>query len=132
MNKTLSTYEKIIFIKLFGIYLIANCSLPLAEGIHFLLHLGDDTELHSYTSHNKTHSHTTLNIIGQLIESQNSKDTSNSTESIVKIKKNIQYFELETILGFAPTLCTAQEFYFISNYNTTPFLALVAPPPKSK
>lgn len=130
MNKTLSAYEKIIFIKLFGIYLIANFSLPLVEGIHFILHLGDDTELHSYNSHSKIHSHTTLNIIGQFINFQESKDTTTTSEIIVKIKKNIQCYELETLFSFAPILNTNKEFIFISNYNASPFLSLTAPPPK--
>jgi len=132
MNNTLSTYKKILFIKLFGIYLLANFSLPLVEGIHFLLHLGDNTELHAYSAHHKIHSHTTLNIIGQFITDQDFKHTSTTTESIAKIKKNIQYCELETIVKFAPILKSTQDFIFISNYNTTPFLSLIAPPPKSK
>lgn len=132
MNKTFSAYEKIIFIKLFGIYLIANFSLPLIEGIHFILHLGDDTEIHSYSSHTNNHSHTTLNIIGQITNYQNSKHTSTTTESIVKVKKNIQCRELVTFRSFVTVLHTKQEFVFIANYTVAPFLSLTSPPPKSK
>ncbi len=131
MNKTFSVFEKIIFIKLFSIYLIANFSLPLIEGIHFLLHLGDDTEIHSYSSHQNNHSHSTLNIINQFTNKQDSKNTT-TTDLIVKIKKNIQCSELETLRSFTPLLSNTQEFIFIDKYNASPFLSLTSPPPKSK
>lgn len=132
MNKKLSAYKKIIFIKLLGLYLIANFSLPLLEGIHFLLHLGDETEIHSYGSHNNFHTHTSLEIFRQFLNYEDSKHTSTTSKSIVKIKKNIQYFELETCFSFTPVLSKTKEFIFIENYKASPFLSLTAPPPKSK
>lgn len=131
MHYSLSKYERLVFIKLLGIYLIANCSLPLIEGIHFLLHLGDDTELHSFSAHKKNHSHTTLNIIGEFINTQDSNDNS-TVNLVVKVKKNIQYFEWTAKNNIGSTILTRSEFIFISCYNKAPFLTLISPPPKSK
>jgi len=131
MDKFLSKYKKLIFLKLLGIYLIASCALPIMEGIHFLLHLGDDTDLHSFSSHDKIHSHTTLNIIGEFINSQDSNDNS-TTKLVVKVKKNIQFFEVTVKNNFNFSTEILSEFIFISCYRNTPFLSLVSPPPKSK
>lgn len=101
------------------------------EGVHFLMHLGDDTELHSYQSHEEVHTHKNLNLLNQIINNQDSKDTSNKTESTVKSKKNIQYYEPIESDFYIEIIESNTEFIFLSYYQA-PFLSSNAPPPKSK
>lgn len=112
-----------------GIYLIGNLSLPLLEGIHFLLHLGDDTTSHSFQSHTEVHAHKTLTFIGQFIISEDTGDNQNKKPFIVKIKKTFQYFQsiITSYIEFQAT--TSAEFDYLMN-NSTPFLSYNAPPPK--
>jgi len=131
MNKFLSSYERLFVIKLLGVYLISSFAMPFIESIHFMMHLGDGTEFHTYHSHNETHTHASLNLVGKFINNQSSEDTSNKTESVVEIKKNIQYHELENPIFFLPTTKSAIEFVYISNYQS-PYFFSKAPPPKSK
>jgi len=131
MNKFLHTYERLIIFKLLVVYLVSSFAMPLMEGIHFILHLGDDMEFHTYHAHNEIHTHTSLNLVGKFINSQNSEDTSSKTESTVKTKKNIQYLELEKPNFFLSTTKSSIEFVYTSNYQS-PFFSSKAPPPKFK
>jgi len=105
--------------------------MPLMEGIHFIMHLGDDIEFHSYHAHNGIHTHTSLNLVGKFINSKNSEDTSSNTESTIKTKKNIQYHELEKPTFFLSITKSSVEFAYTSNYQS-PFFSSKAPPPKFK
>jgi len=112
-------------------YLVGNFSLPLFEGVHFLLHLGDDTPIHSFQSHDISHQHAILtNIDGLVASSTPTTDFPTDNTNHKKLKKIVQQLEV------SPAFSSLDLLINISNYTTksinypTPFLSINSPPPK--
>ena len=60
MNFLHLKYQELITMLLLSAYLMGNFAVPIFEGIHFLLHLGDTTPQHSFYDHEGSHSHKVL------------------------------------------------------------------------
>lgn len=123
-------YRQLFATLLLCAYLVGSLSTPLFEGVHFLFHLGDDTTLHSFQSHNIQHQHRILNSLDKLVTT--SPTTDFPTESIGEknFKKIVQQLEISTFLSLTDL------FSNTSNYTTsfmayqTPFIQLNSPPPE--
>lgn len=132
MNHSRLKYQQLFtaLLLLFA-YLVGNFSLPLFEGVHFLLHLGDDAPIHSFQSHNTSHQHQLLTNIDKLIAS-----SIPSTDFPTKNTTNKKYKKIVQQLADSPCLSELELFFNTSNYYTkainyaTPFLSINSPPPK--
>ncbi len=131
MNHSRLKYQQFFTaLLLLGAYLIGNFSLPLFEGIHFLLHLGDDAPMHSFQSHHTHHQHLILNNFDELVNTSSSTDlpVKNTFEKkVTKITQQLEGFSSLPLLGL---------LVHTTNYSTPsvtysiPFLSINSPPPK--
>ena len=109
-------------------YLIGNFSIPIFEGVHFVLHLGDEEPLHSFQSHTFQHQHAVLDIIDDLVTNSNS-DYPIENSSKKDHKKVQQLVAAPMISLFVPTQYTSCFFTHRRGYDS-PFPQVTSPPPK--
>lgn len=129
MNYFEQTYKQFSIKLLLGLYLVANFSTPIMEGIHFLLHLTDGSQLHSFQSHSNVHSHKTLEVLGDLLVLNNAPDTPHTSDSNKKFKKNIQFIETPLIFSFEIHSGLDKIYHPPLTYYKSPFLSINSPPP---
>ncbi len=132
MNNTPSKYQQLFATLLFVAYLIANLSLPLFEGVHFLLHLVDGTPIHTFQSHNSQHQHQVLTIIVQLTDNKSTTNPPLEQSSDKQVKKVMQQLvdsanwkEPNNYIKATANFSTLYTIYKI------PFLPIFAPPPEA-
>ena len=129
MNFSRLKFQQIVSILLLCGYVVGNFSLPIVEGIHFVLHLADDTPLHSFQTHQSNHSH-------QLLSSLEEAVTDSSTEIPLKnnvtkdFKKVVQQVVITPIFLFNITKPTTTENFFQLNIYQSPILPINARPPQ--
>lgn len=103
-------------------------AMPIFEGIHFLLHLGDDSPTHSFYDHTTTHSHQILTDWNDLLN--NPLDTPINPTPNYKFKNithslNEQANDIDWV-----TVQHTSNFCFAIIIASTPFLPIILPPPK--
>ncbi len=129
MNYLEQAHKQFFFKVLLSLYLIANFSIPIIEGIHFLLHLNDSSQLHSFQAHSNLHSHKTLEILDDLLVLNHAPETPHTSESDIKFKKNKQFLENHSAITLDFISATAKNFQPILTYYKSPVLSTNSPPP---
>ena len=115
---------------LLSAYLVGNFSLPVIEGVHFIMHLGDDTTLHSFQSHDGQHQHQLLTNIDELLNSSTDTDFPTENTNQNKLKKIVQQLVVTPSLN-AWFAVTNQTNYSYQPFGfPTPFLPINNPPPE--
>lgn len=130
MNQFRLTYKQFFATLVLSAYLIGNFSLPIFEGVHFLLHLGDETSFHSFQSHNTQHQHKVLVTLDNLSSASNSTDQPIDTKKVKKSKKNIQYFQTKSAIASIERLFNQQVSNAYISFYRSPILILNLPPPQ--
>ena len=115
---------------LLGTYLIGNFSLPLFEGVHFLLHLGDDVPIHSFQSHNTQHQHLILNSFGELVNTSSTTDLPIKNTFEKNLKKIAQLSEVVSRLSSFDLMVNTTNYKTLSTTYPIPFLPVNSPPPQ--
>jgi len=129
MNFFGKAHKQFFFKLLLGVYLVANFSVSIMEGVHFLMHMNDEVALHSFQAHTTTHSHKTLDLIDNLLSPTNPSESPNTNESNLKIKKNSQFLAVDSNLTDYFTSFNSRRFYTKITYHKSPFLTISCPPP---
>lgn len=130
MNHSVSKYQQLIATVLFVAYLVANLSLPIFEGIHFLLHLSDDTSIHSFQSHNNQHQHKVLDMVNQLTNNDSPSPLPIESTKDQKLKKIVQQLVMVHPLTISIKQEQSANYYTYEMIYAAPFLPLFAPPPE--
>jgi len=130
MHSLKSTYKQTLAFLSLSIYLCCTLSIPIFEGVHFILHLGDDTQFHSFQSHQSIHDHQILTALNDLVEEDFPSEFPLETFKKIKIKKLVQIST--SFISTKPLVETtsSQIFEKIKQDSTSPFLQITAPPPK--
>jgi len=123
-------YQQLLTTLLLSAYLMGNFSLPIFEGVHFLLHLGDDAPLHSFQSHDTQHQHQVLTSIDELVSNNSSTEFPVDNSIDYKYKKIVQQLTVSELSDIS--IITIKTSNFSSHFKSypLPFLGLKAPPPK--
>lgn len=131
MNRTKQKYQKLITFLLLGIYLVGNLSLLLFEGTHFLLHLGDETPLHSFQTHtNAPHKHHVLTNLGELVTNNSTPNIPAKKSTDNPYKKTVQKANNIATISFTLSITTIANFPTALVSAASPFLPVFAPPPE--
>jgi len=129
MNFSRLKFQQIVSILLLCGYIVGNFSLPIFEGIHFVLHLGDDTPLHSFQTHQTHHSHQLLSSLEEVVTDA-STDIPTKNNTTIDYKKIVQQLVVTPfVLLTIPDLTTTTIPFQLKIYQS-PILQLKAPPPK--
>jgi len=129
MNFSKLKFQQIVSILLLCGYIVGNFSLPIVEGIHFVLHLGDDTPLHSFQTHQSNHSHQLLSSLEEVVTDA-STDIPTKNNTTIDYKKIVQQLVVTPfVLLTIPHLTTTTIPFQLKIYQS-PILQLKAPPPK--
>jgi len=107
---------------------MGNFAIPIFEGIHFLLHLGDKTPHHSFYDHEDSHSHKVLVGLSDLL----GDNTDNPVYPISKqpIKKIVHPIGEQPIVADWTIAQPMSDFWFPMKAIPPPFLSVTIPPPK--
>ncbi|MFK7980323.1 MAG: hypothetical protein AB8G86_10105 [Saprospiraceae bacterium] len=130
MNRSRLKYKQFCTALLLLFYLVGNFSLPLFEGVHFLMHLGDDTTLHSFQSHDTQHQHFILNNFGELVNSSSSTDLPVKNTFEKKLKKMAEPSEAFSSRSTFDLLVHTTNYHTPSFTYPIPFIPINSPPPK--
>ncbi len=130
MNRLQLKYQQLFTTLLLCAYLVGNLSIPFFEGVHLLLHLGDDSPLHSFQSHDPQHQHQVLNCLEELVSTSSSTDFPAENSYDKNLKKITQQVEIPTSLSltYLSTNTTNYPIQFVA--YQLPFLPLNSPPPE--
>lgn len=125
-----STYKQFLAFTFLSIYLCSTLSIPIFEGVHFLLHLEDGAPIHSFQSHQPSHNHQILIVLNDLVAQDNTPQLPVETSKKLKIKKLVQ---VSSALATTKTV-TRSVYSSIFEENkplyASPYLKISAPPPK--
>ena len=131
MNRSKQKYQTLTSFLLLCIYLVGNLSLLLFEGTHFLLHLGDETPLHSFHTHTDTqHKHHLLTNLGELVADNSTPNIPAKKSTDNQYKKTVQEANDITRLSFTLSIRTVANFPTALVPSSSPFLPVFAPPPE--
>lgn len=130
MNQFRLTYKQFFAILVLSAYLIGNFSMPIFEGIHFLLHLGDEIHFHSFQSHNTQHQHKLLINLDDLSKASNSSDQPIDTQKVKKSKKNLQFLPTIIANDFTGIVLNRSIAIIYISFYRPPVLKLDLPPPQ--
>ncbi len=122
-------FQQIVSILLLCGYIVGNFSLPIVEGIHFVLHLGDDAPLHAFQTHQTNHSHQLLASLEEAV-TDSSTDIPLKNNSTKDFKKVVQQLITSPFLLFNVVQPTTIENFFQLNIYQSPNLQIIAPPPQ--
>ncbi len=125
-----SKYKQLMVTLLLGAYLVGNFSVPIFEGIHFMMHLGDKVPIHSFQTHDKQHNHQVLTSLEELLATNTSTDIPIKQSTDNKFKKVVQQFEVHSFLLFSMLVEHSANFPTKLVAYPIPFLRLAIPPPK--
>ena len=131
MNHSRLKYQQLFTTLLLCAYLVGNFSLPIFEGVHFLLHLGDDVPLHSFQSHETQHQHQVLTSIDDLVSTNTSSEFPVNNSADNKYKKVVQQLAVPVLNNISITIINITNFSSHFNLYPLPFLVLQTPPPKA-
>jgi len=129
MNFYRLKFQQLVSILLLCGYIIGNFSLPIVEGIHFVLHLGDDTPIHSFQTHQNNHSHQLLSSLEEAV-ADSSTEIPLKNNSTQDFKKVVQQSVTPPFLLFNIVKPTTTEIFFQLNIYQSPNLQITAPPPQ--
>lgn len=130
MHHPKSTYKQAVAYLFLGIYLCCTISFQLFEGVHFLLHLGDDTPVHSFQSHQSLHDHQILTAINDLVTGENSLEFPRETSKKIKIKKLVQISAVLITQKFISTDSLLSNYDLYNSRYKSPYPQNIAPPPQ--
>lgn len=130
MNRPKLKYQQLFTTLLLCAYLVGNLSIPIFEGIHFLLHLGHEVPLHSFQTHSTQHNHQVLATLDELVSNNSIPDVPINQSTDNKYKKIVQQLTNSPILSFATLIATTANFSTELIPHKTPFRPLYAPPPE--
>jgi len=123
------TYKQTWAYLILGAYLIGCLSLPVFEGVHFVLHLGDDSQLHSFAGHQSTHGHAALDLLNDLVDS-NSSQLPADLPNEQKVKSLVQICQWQKLdIQFCP-IKSYKGYFYLKKPHHTPFQPITAPPPQ--
>ena len=122
-------FQQIISILLLSGYLIANFSLPIFEGVHFLFHLGDEVPMHSFYTHSAHHQHQLLTALDELV-ADSSTDVPTKNSSSIDSTKIVQQLVVAPIISFTIPIISNSSITTQVKIHKSPFLQINAPPPK--
>ena len=129
MNFSRLKFQQIVSILLLCGYVVGNFSLPIVEGIHFVLHLADDTSLHSFQTHQSNHSHQLLSSLEEVV-ADTSTEIPLKNNATKDYKKVVQQLVTTSFLLFNIAKPTTTENFFQLNIYQSPILQINAPPPQ--
>lgn len=125
-----STYKQTLAFLFLSIYLCCTLSIPIFEGIHFLLHLGDDTQFHSFQSHQSIHDHQILTVLNDIVKEDFPSELPVETSKKRKVKKLIQiptdFIATQPLVEIISVLIFEED----KQRYTSPYLQITAPPPQ--
>ena len=122
-------YKQILACLILGAYLLSSLSLPIFEGIHFVLHLGDDAQLHTFVGHHTTHQHTSLNLIDDLVDNSPS-ELPKESPTTKKNKIIDQVYCWQKLVVKVSTVQESSRYFFFQKHYLTPFQSVDSPPPR--
>lgn len=131
MNRTQLKYQQLFTTLLLCTYLVGNLSVPLFEGVHFLLHLGDESPLHSFQSHDTLHQHQVLNCLDELVSTSPLTNLPADNNGDKNSKKIVQQLALLNPLCLSSLLINTSNFSPPLIAYPTAFLQKNNPPPQS-
>lgn len=125
-----STYKQVLIFLFLSAYLCCTLSVPIFEGLHFLMHLGDDTQTHSFQSHQSLHDHQILTALNDLVDDNSPSEVPVETSKKIKVKKLVQISTILDDLERPLFEGTTQNFKNNIQFYTSPLSSILAPPPK--
>ncbi len=123
------TYKQFISALLLGGYLVSTFSLPMVEGVHFLLHLGDEVPLHSFQTHTTNHQHQFLAVLDHITDVSTDVPIEHSSNQIYK--KVVQQIATNPLISFSMLTSIIADFTPPIALYASPDLLLQSPPPKA-
>ncbi len=125
-----STYKQVLALLFLSVYLCCTLSIPLFEGVHFLLHLGDDTSIHSFQSHESLHDHQILTVLNDLVDENQPSELPFETSKKIKTKKLVQLSITLDDIKLSAIELLAKNFDSNKQFYQSPLLTILAPPPQ--